>query len=230
MRKRFNFWELILFAAPLTLLALPLLLSNWRRDKVFRADVILAKLPSLRARESCGPASCLSSSRHVAFAVMTYTQDYNDKYPLVNVNPAAGPGAPYGWADALQPYLKSTVPYHCPQDRSPASRNPTTAGYTDYWYNGNLAGVALGAVAQPAATVLASEGNDGVDVTDARYSKASFPSQWLRHTTQPPWRHLTDEVWASGGLNFVYADGHVKRRQAHELPDAPEEPNILAIR
>jgi len=84
-------------------------------------------------------------------------------------------GLPVGWGDAIQPYLGSTTLYNCPSGPNGGVwANPSKSGYTDYWFNANLSSVHKKALKSPAATLLLGEGSDGIDVTDATYSKTSL--------------------------------------------------------
>ena len=86
-----------------------------------------------RARENARRASCQSNLKQIALGIKQYTQDYDERFPL-----AISGGSVYGWADAVQPYLKSTQIYQCPSETIGLGTNPNAAGYTDYWYNATL--------------------------------------------------------------------------------------------
>jgi prepilin-type processing-associated H-X9-DG protein len=110
----------------------------------------------------------------------------------------------FGWGDGIQFYIKSVAVYQCPLQRQwPASKNPREVGYTDYWMNSRLAGLREQDVKHKIATILAGDGNDGADGTDARYAIDELPITWLNNTKSPAYRHLE-------GTNYVFADGHVK--------------------
>ena len=57
-------------------------------------------------------------------------------YPRVYGSGA--PGDPIGWADAVQPYVKSVQVLHCPDDSTATSSDPNNTGYSSYASNGNL--------------------------------------------------------------------------------------------
>lgn len=104
----------------------------------------------------------------------------------------------------MQPYLKSTQIYHCPsEDTRPESNDPTQSGYTDYWFNSNLNAQPMRKIAVPAVILLAGEGNDGRDVTNARYALSALPLRWLDSAESPGRRH-------DGAANYLFADGHVQ--------------------
>ena len=154
-----------------------------------------------RSRESGGPRNvCPSQLKQIALGLLQYSQDYNEHFP--NIAPLTTP--PYGWADALQPYLKSTQIFHCPviRDHSRAP-DPAYSHYTDYWLNTNVAGRALKYFEAPRQTLFCGEGNDGADQTDARYNRHALPQSWLSDQSSPAFRH-------DGYANYLFADGHVK--------------------
>jgi len=77
-----------------------------------------------RARENARRASCQSNLKQIALGVAQYTQDYDEKLPVVEMYPVANRVATnYSvWADALDPYLKSTQIFYCPSN--PATNTP----------------------------------------------------------------------------------------------------------
>ncbi|MDQ3812628.1 MAG: DUF1559 domain-containing protein, partial [Armatimonadota bacterium] len=148
--------------------------------------------------------SCQSNLQQIVFGIRQYTADYDGKFPLISVSNAPERySPPYGWADAVMAYTKSSAIYQCPSEPFTPALTSNMSGFSDYWYNGNLSGLRKKAVAYPQSTLLLGEGSMDVDVADARYSKTSLPAAWLTDRTKPPWRHL-------GGANYLFTDGHVK--------------------
>lgn len=62
-----------------------------------------------RARENARRTSCLSNEKQIGIGLMQYTQDYDEKLPLLqyNINPANPSLGDVKWNDAIDPYLKS---------------------------------------------------------------------------------------------------------------------------
>ena len=64
-----------------------------------------------RARENARRSSCQSNLKQIALGFMQYTQDYDEKFPGSDWRQhklaLTRPANPFGWADGLQPYLKS---------------------------------------------------------------------------------------------------------------------------
>jgi prepilin-type processing-associated H-X9-DG protein len=190
MKRGFTLWQLIGLLALLGIIAAILF-------PVFA-----------RKRENDGHRNpCQSNLKNIGLAFQQYLQDYDEKFP-----PVASGGAAYGWADALQPYLKSTQIFQCasePDARKPTT-NPRVAGYTDYWYNVRLAKLKQSEVTASALTFLSGDGNDGSDKTDARYAISTIPKTWIGNNNSPLYRHLE-------GANYGYVDGHVRWHAASQI-------------
>lgn len=190
-----------------------------------------------RARESARRTSCMSNLKQIGLGVMQYVQDYDERYPLYRSNSAANatPSHPYGFADAIQPYLKSTQIFQCPSEPNAAplgengsafagqadpTINPTStepAGYTDYSYNMMLSsdnggtfnkGRSMAELTQVSLTVMIVE--------DATSSASTWEWGCGRRTACsvfPAGLARTSVATANrhlGGSNLGFADGHVK--------------------
>lgn len=159
---------------------------------------------------------CQSNLKQTGLAIAQYLQDYDGRYPSLNVNAVATSVAPYttpyGWADGIQPYLKSVQIFKCPKVKHPlnAIEDSVLNNFTDYYLNTNLDRTDAKQLAMPAATLLLGEGNDGSDLTDARYNRNSLPLAWLHDKTMPSFRHLGGANNANYGANYAFVDGHVK--------------------
>lgn len=161
-----------------------------------------------RAPNNARRSSCQVNLKKINLALFQYAQDSNEIFPLT-----ASQSRAFGWADAIQPYLKSTQLYQCPSDvRQPASSpsNPRLRDYTDYWLNANASGARHDRFDQPSQQITLGEGSDGVAVNDARYRLYSLPLSWLRDVRSPAYRHLET-------MNFAFADGHVKAYRGDNL-------------
>ena len=183
-----------------------------------------------RARENARRASCSSNLKQIGLGVLQYTQDYDESYPLaVTGSTSATSQPPVGWADSIQPYLKSTQIYQCPSDSLGPDLDPTTPGYTDYWYNSNMSSagnalipnnmsVSIAVLANPTLTIMNGDGesqngtaayrcNGASSTNPTQYNDLNLPvqstTQGVVSTSAVVHRHLD-------GTNFLFADGHVK--------------------
>jgi prepilin-type processing-associated H-X9-DG protein len=148
-------------------------------------------------------ATCHENLRQVALALRQYAMDNDERFPPARLSAAADGRQPWGWADAIAPYTGGAEVFQCPGERTPAHPDPSQSGYTDYWYNANMGGVQEEKVAFLPSTVLIGEGNDGTEITSARYNKKAMPEAWMTDTTSPSFRH-------SLGANYAFVDGHIK--------------------
>jgi prepilin-type N-terminal cleavage/methylation domain-containing protein/prepilin-type processing-associated H-X9-DG protein len=179
-----------------------------------------------RARENARRASCQSNLKQIGLAMMQYTQDYDEKLPLNYANDdgilsgsppapafnytttdAGKPGHDQGWAELIQPYLKSTQILQCPSEpNGPVASTSNDKGYSDYManvYDINAQTGYVGLIA-PAQTVLV------VDWMSSN-SEVSVFYNYLWSKDQPADTGQVDEFRRHlGGDNFLFCDGHVK--------------------
>jgi prepilin-type N-terminal cleavage/methylation domain-containing protein/prepilin-type processing-associated H-X9-DG protein len=162
-----------------------------------------------RARENARRSSCQSNVRQITLGIKQYLQDYDEKFPTAAVN--AG-GNPYGWADAIQPYIKNEQVLQCPSDSTSASGTPTAGDYTDYFFNNNLSGIGESSLNYVSNTVLNGDAtgdtarNPGAGATLSgcnAYSGGCTDSANSLALLNAAQRHLD-------GANYSFADGHVK--------------------
>ena len=189
-------------------------------------------------------ASCQSNLKQIGLGIMQYTQDYDERLPLVNIsNLSNGTYAsvadsyvastasatpretePYGWADAVQPYIKSTALYRCPARNDPrAQTNARRRHYTDYWFNRNLSASSLVRLGLAQRTLMVGDGNDGFDLTNARYNLSRLPRAWRRLPDSPAYRHLDS-------MNLLFGDGHVKSVPSRAIMASPHYGPSFALR
>ena len=189
-----------------------------------------------RARENARRSSCQSNLKQIGLGVLQYVQDYDEKFPLAVVSEVSPPvtGTPVGWADAIQPYLKSTQIYQCPSDSNGPNADPTQAGYSDYWYNANMSSnmdtttntiippsnvsVGIAVLANATLTIMNGDGesvngtaayrcNGAASVNVAQASDISKP---VGNSTQGYVSTTAVVNRHLEGTNFLFADGHVK--------------------
>jgi prepilin-type N-terminal cleavage/methylation domain-containing protein/prepilin-type processing-associated H-X9-DG protein len=175
-----------------------------------------------RARENARRASCQSNVKQIMLGVFQYTQDYDEKFPMVHNETATLPSADKSWYNNLQPYLRSTQIYKCPSDTNDtAAVNATYPVSYIVNYNfgfGPGSGISLASVENVATTVYMCDGlkqSNGTttlptspDKTGASLKILGYADRADVSGTDTNWggpspRHLEMAV-------FGFADGHVK--------------------
>lgn len=162
-----------------------------------------------RARENARRSSCQSNLKQIGLGFAQYVQDYDEKLPPTGIG--TPPAAPQGWADALQPYLKSIQIYQCPSETTPPQTDPTVNGYTDYWMNTLTSGKHIATFESTAVTILSFEGPANAQPASANSNGKEYEDRATKSGvsygaggwTGQAYRHLD-------GTNFGFADGHVK--------------------
>ncbi len=77
-----------------------------------------------RARENARRSSCQSNLKQIGLGIAQYTQDYDEKFPLVIDDSYQNP-----WPKVIQPYIKSTQVFMCPSDSDAGQLAPTGNGW-----------------------------------------------------------------------------------------------------
>lgn len=178
-----------------------------------------------RARENARRTSCLSNLKQVGLGILQYTQDYDETMPIY----AQEAGDRLGWSAMIQPYLKSTQLLQCPSESTGPNSNiradnvtaPYTGlgAYSDYGWNLNMGWmntadgfgtVALAAITQPTQTVVVLD-----NTTNQSYNFVYGGGKTTTGlvTVAEGLRHLD-------GLNYLFADGHVKWHKSNSATQA----------
>ena len=167
-----------------------------------------------RARENARKSSCQNNLKNLALGVIQYTQDSDELWPPTN---NASASAPYGWAGAITPYVKSVQIFQCPSETNkPNNPTPSTTGYTDYFINSDMDPNqnSVSSVLRSSLTIMmvdgvgkrgAYRGKGGVFTDDATTSGTGCPTvaPYYANLDSSGLRHLN-------GLNLSFIDGHVK--------------------
>ena len=92
-----------------------------------------------KVREKARQTACLSNEKQQTLGMLQYVQDYDDTFPRVYGNGSqTNLSDTVGWADAIQPYIKSTGVFHCPDDPSAFTTQPWSTNYSSYAANGSI--------------------------------------------------------------------------------------------
>jgi prepilin-type N-terminal cleavage/methylation domain-containing protein/prepilin-type processing-associated H-X9-DG protein len=169
-----------------------------------------------KAREKARQSSCQSNEKQIGLAILQYTQDYDEMYPMLRANPF-GTGTIY-WREFVWAYTKNSPIMSCPSNSANKtwdagapdpgvppifdsySLNPRIGepgGWSQGWGKG---GATLATVGSPASKILVAEAisntpdyvwPDANEAGNTDISKNGFAG----HT---------------GVANYLFCDGHVK--------------------
>lgn len=190
------------------------------------------------ARERARQSSCLNNEKQMGTAILTYTQDYDEKMPPPTDTGNAG--TTLGWAGKIYPYVKSAGVFKCPDDSTAAPPVATPQFFNcSYGFNTNaqwgnafvspVQPVGLSQFQSPASTVLlfevdtsavdllnpgeasAARGNAGIKCGGVSLP-ATTPPTVLYATGNLPGRTMTvtPKPRHNDGANYLLDDGHSK--------------------
>ena len=121
--------------------------------------------------------SCQYNFKHIALCLMMYQADHDERYPIATTGKDTH-GRIYGWADIMQVYLKNPDALRCPGDKHPGGTDPKRPGYTDYWYNRSLSGMAKQQITYSSSILLMGDGDGGSPQSTARCALNALPRAW----------------------------------------------------
>jgi len=158
-----------------------------------------------KAREKARQSSCLSNTRQIGTAFMSYAQDYDECLPGMDNDVV-------NWYVLLQPYIKNTQIFVCP------SRN-NYPGYGCCWYNmmvdwtaagtNILRGQSLGNITRPADALLFTE-SEGSDGSVAYYVDSLRCVAFGTYAAPRNYDNMPYPGRHNGGNNCGFCDGHAK--------------------
>ncbi len=185
-----------------------------------------------RARENARRTSCLSNVKQLGLGYMQYTQDYDEKYPIISYGDGEqivypnGVSSTNNWAMRIFPYVKSVQIYNCPSNTSTpwqggtssaASTSPhivysSSYGASAALFSNSLVPVPIASVAKVSETVM---------LADSTGTSPYMIYQLYAATRYVADRHLD-------GANFVFADGHAKwKKMSRNSSNQPIHPTAL---
>lgn len=196
-----------------------------------------------QARSSARQTVCRSNLKQLGLGMLQYAQDYDEYFPCGNggtISTTMG----LGWAGQLQPYVKNTQIFHCPEDNGRPGVGITGANiYCSYRYNYSLlrdpvlgntfAGIkTIAAYTATARTVLFYETTaDMFVLTDSEIMSpvgngrrvvstlVYYPANSIMKPGSGWMGSLDPEPMARhrDGSNILAADGHVKWYQPDQI-------------
>jgi prepilin-type N-terminal cleavage/methylation domain-containing protein/prepilin-type processing-associated H-X9-DG protein len=193
------------------------------------------------AREKARQSTCLSNQKQLSTAMSMYIQDYDERFPnwrtIVPVTPAT-PNGTVTWVENMQPYCKNKNIWICPSDNiNPEAKilglGNGTVAENSYWLNayvfrwsGNTPttppSVTLAEINYPATSIVLSDG----PVNGGQHVWPGPPMQWCG---TPPAIHmstcLASQQRHSGGINFSFADNHVRWYRVEQLKTMVDPPD-----
>lgn len=155
-----------------------------------------------KAREKARQASCLSNTKQIGLAFLSYAQDYDEEC-ITHVQCADHPLG-ISWQKLLEPYMKNVQITFCPSLRN------GTVGYMfarDPFSACCYKSRALASFEYPAETLIMADGpQQCVEINGAMMG--NYPTKWsvlppAGIVSAPDKRH-------NGGANCLYLDGHAK--------------------
>jgi len=184
-----------------------------------------------RARENARRASCSSNMKQIGLAIVQYTQDYDEKYPVqlqssttsvTNFTTATGANVS-NWAFEIYPYLNNWQILTCPSSIPSTSTAPPSGNNSNsYLGNGVIfrhptsGGISLATIQEPSDTIMLQEYSLAVAASWVRPMAISTSNltryeYWLQGTSATPigTGSTYDRLHFDGG-NLLFADGHVK--------------------
>ncbi len=189
-----------------------------------------------RARENARRTACLSNVKQIGLGLMQYTQDYDEKMPAEVAYTGQTQLPPDGyfwsntywfWQQIIYPYVKTSEVYFCPSSSTqPRHGNGNAAPfYGNYGANQNVIdGKSLAAFNAPASTYAMMDWGGyaasrwdpnvpGISHSQYGYLPGSGPNSPLaspQRTIHSDYQRDFDSGRHFGGINIIFADGHVK--------------------
>ena len=181
-----------------------------------------------KVREKARQSSCASNEKQLGLAFAQYTQDYDEKLPVL-----VTAGNFYQWPYYIMPYVKSTNVFMCPDDNG--ANHTATPNYDRESYGMNIAlsggdqysSISLAQLNFPDQLCLLAEdfldpvANQGFGyqgTNSASTFNGGYPKVWysgsgtpITTDTTPTGNDFASPIARhSGGLNICFADSHVK--------------------
>lgn len=181
-----------------------------------------------RARENARKAACMSNQKQIGLAIMQYTQDYDEAYPVCEIWDMDTPKLLYRWYQVIAPYVKNKQVFICPTSGdiglsggygwniggTDGNNGFGYRAYDDAWMTPSGTGpVKLSEVDEPSASIMLTDPSSNGYSANGSFvvSYSSLHYIPVLHGGQVgPFTGGIVAVAAGGGANYLFADGHVK--------------------
>ena len=166
-----------------------------------------------KAREKARQASCLSNCKQLAIAVISYSQDYDEK--MVGYCTQGPPNVWHPVWEMLNPYIKNTQVWFCPSQSGQNQGLGSNIQHLIIDLNWGAAPIAMAQITMPAEKLLFADAQDGA-TAGGKEGTGGNAVVWCPagHPGYPPtWNDVYQGGISSrhnGGSNCVFADGHAK--------------------
>jgi len=173
-----------------------------------------------KAREKAEQTTCTSNLKQLGLGFMMYSQDYDQRLPLVWDN-TTGNGMDSGWVwyqtfanpvagnfdpsrGSIFPYIKNAQIFVCPVDDTEqgCSYAVNALLYPTALPSGAHGGMKQGRISSPASVYLIGEENATQETTNDGYMNPIMDQPVLRHAEQ---------------CVFAFADGHAKAMKGGDV-------------
>ena len=195
------------------------------------------------AREKARQASCASNEKQLGLALIQYTQDYDDSFPM------ASDAANVSWDTKISGYTaqKATwgsnpLIFTCPDDSSPAGPSNSSGTRRTYTYAAPMQSATYGPMQlsqfnQPASILMLVEMPWEYNILGWQHAAVvSTPgvggNGWYGQsigTTGVPGLTIGSPTvnvpYHAGGWNYLFVDGHVKSLRPEQTVVSSSNPN-----
>ena len=193
-----------------------------------------------RARENARRSACMSNMKQVGLGLLQYTQDYDERLPIMgNTDVTGGVGGGAGGVTGqdgflsaakpanplrlIQPYIKNTQVYACPSSTllNNANFQSNESGDSNYYLNNVVVqptGLNVAAISSPASIVYGQENIQRLRGSYLRPVLGTATCTLVAVGKYGYWHYWdgTAENYSNvhfEGGNLIFADGHVKWRK-----------------
>ena len=189
-----------------------------------------------KAREKARQSSCQSNCKQIGLAIMQYSGDYDEKFPLYgngtdDLNIATVVAGYRGWmSNVVEPYVKNHQIFSCPSETNTNLNAAATGASTadprcyivHYCYNygfinngGTPSAGAMPGCQNGMANIIRP--SEACLLWDSDNRWADGNNLWPRDVTQAKAGNDQYGQRHNGMANFLFADGHVKSNSFDQL-------------